>query len=441
MLHIRHCMIAAVSVPHQITRKSTEVLQDFGFEKEIRKCSTLVCCDCGASVFFRHGKQRAECFVHRHKEACRYGDYCRKQSEIFKCAQKELYAHLRRIAENHAFEFEEDAMIIPEHYTAFVLRSPVVSYAIDIIDCATTTATLDKRRNMYLQAGYQYLQITVDKDAEQEPFSERTMAYLPVKFALNESRNHAALIIDNVQKTWSMYLLDITDMSIETDLIPYELQDDTFAMSVSLDELDIDESGFYTASSKNAFIDFCKARKQAYDEWNDEQKRIAEQRRIYLENERKRIERQRLERECISEEMRIKRQQAEEAKRKAAEVAKQQRALNEQKEILQLHQRKGGYIGAKIKGAFQVYTLSQIVSDRPARNWLKPYSIQEFEACIREMQEYKYTGARKLFAKMCFIESEETAILLNLFHNLKESNSEIVCDLEFLMRAAGITLE
>ncbi len=420
---------------------ASEVLQDFEFEKEIRNCSTLVCCDCGASVFFRHGKQRTECFAHRRKEECRYGDYCRKQSEIFKWAQKELYAHLRRIAQNHAFEFEEDTMIIPEHYTAFVLRSPVVSYAIDIIDCATTTATLDKRRNMYLQAGYQYLQITVDKDAEQEPFSERTMAYLPVKFALNESLNHAALIIDKEQKTWSMYLLDKTDMSIETDLIPYEFQDDTFAMSVSLDDLDIDESGFYTASSKNAFIDFCKARKQAYDEWSDEQKRIAEQRRIYLENERKRIERQRLEKERVVEEMRIKRQQAEDAKRKAAEVAKQQRALNEQEEILQLHQRTGGYIGTKIKGSYQVYTLSQIVSDRPTQNWFKPYSIQEFEACIREMQEYKYTGARKLFVKMCFIESEETSILLNLYHNLKESNSKIVGDLEFLMCAAGIALE
>ena len=420
---------------------ASEVLQDFEFEKEIRKCSTLVCCDCGASVFFRHGKQRAECFVHRHKEECRYGDYCKKQSEIFKCAQKELYAHLRRIAENHAFEFEEDTMIIPEHYTAFVLRSPVVSYAIDIIDCVATTATLDKRRNTYSQAGYQYLQITVDKDAEQEPFSERTMAYLPVKFALNESLNHAALIIDKEQKTWSMYLLDKTDMSIKTGLIPYELQVDTFAMSVSLDDLDIDESGFYTTSSKNAFIDFCKARKQAYDEWSDEQKQLAEQRRLYLENERKRIERQRLEKERVAEEMRIKRQQAEEAKRKAAEVAKQQRAMNEQEEILQLHQRTGGYIGTKIKGSYQVYTLSQIVSDRPTQNWLKPYSMQEFETCIREMQEYKYVGVRKLFAKMCFIESEEISILLNLYHNLKESNSKIVGDLEFLMCAAAIALE
>ena len=124
-----------------------EVLQNFEFEKVIRKCPTLICCDCGASVFFRHGKQRTECFVHKHKEECRYGDYCRKQSEIFKHAQRELTVHLQRIAEQHNYQLEEDVMIIPAHYTAFVLRSVSVSYAIDIIDSAATTATLEKHKN------------------------------------------------------------------------------------------------------------------------------------------------------------------------------------------------------------------------------------------------------------------------------------------------------
>lgn len=29
-----------------------QVLRDFEFEQKIRKCQTLTCCDCGASVFF-----------------------------------------------------------------------------------------------------------------------------------------------------------------------------------------------------------------------------------------------------------------------------------------------------------------------------------------------------------------------------------------------------
>ena len=58
-----------------------------------------------------------------------------------------------------------------------MLRSESVKYAIDIIDTAITSATLEKRKRLYEEAGYQYLQITVDKDAGSQPFSEREMAY------------------------------------------------------------------------------------------------------------------------------------------------------------------------------------------------------------------------------------------------------------------------
>lgn len=78
-----------------------QVLRDFEFEQKIRKCQTLTCCDCGASVFFRHGKQRAECFAHRHKEECRYGDYCKKQSDIFKFIQRQLAPIMEKIATKH----------------------------------------------------------------------------------------------------------------------------------------------------------------------------------------------------------------------------------------------------------------------------------------------------------------------------------------------------
>ena len=150
-----------------------QVLQNFDFEKEIRSCHALTCCDCGAPVFFKHGKQRTECFAHYKREECKYGEYCRKQSNIFKYTQHELYTPLQRIAENHGFVLEEDVIIIRDHYTAFVLRCDSVKYAIDIIDTAVTSTTLEKRMRLYEEAGYQFLQITVDNDAESKPFSER----------------------------------------------------------------------------------------------------------------------------------------------------------------------------------------------------------------------------------------------------------------------------
>lgn len=123
-----------------------QVLRDFEFEQKIRKCQTLTCCDCGASVFFRHGKQRAECFAHRHKEECRYGDYCKKQSDIFKFIQRQLAPIMEKIATKHGFQLEEDVVIIQDHYTAFVIKTSSKKYAVDIIDYAATSSTLEKRK-------------------------------------------------------------------------------------------------------------------------------------------------------------------------------------------------------------------------------------------------------------------------------------------------------
>ena len=127
-----------------------QVLRDFEFEQKIRKCQTLTCCDCGASVFFRHGKQRAECFAHRHKEECRYGDYCKKQSDIFKFIQRQLAPIMEKIATKHGFQLEEDVVIIQDHYTAFVIKTSSKKYAVDIIDYAATSSTLEKRKGVSL---------------------------------------------------------------------------------------------------------------------------------------------------------------------------------------------------------------------------------------------------------------------------------------------------
>lgn len=197
-----------------------EVLRNFEFEQKIRKCPALTCYDCGASVFFRHGKQRTECFVHRHREECRYGDYCKKQSDIFKYVQREFATPLQRIAANRGFQLEEDAVVLPEHYTAFVLRGSSISYAIDIIDYVATAVTLEKRKKLYEQLGYRYLQVTVDKDTERESFFERDMAYFPVKFALNHSLNNTAVVIDKEYREWSIYILDKTKLSEEGYNIP-----------------------------------------------------------------------------------------------------------------------------------------------------------------------------------------------------------------------------
>lgn len=418
-----------------------EVLRDFGFEQEIRKCPSLTCYDCGASVFFRHGKQRAECFVHRHKEECRYGEYCKKQSDIFRYVQREFADHLQRIAVNRGFQIEEDVVIIPEHYTAFVLHGPSRSFAIDIIDCITTAATLEKRKKFYEQNGYWYLQITVDKNAEIAPFYERDMAYFPVKFALNQSLNNTALVIDKEHRDWCIYILDKAQLSEKGYNIPTSLFEDTLALKISLDDIDIDDRGFFTINSTEKFIGFCKRRKQSAAEWVSEQKIRAEQQRQREEKERKRVEQRRIENERLAEKLKLQRQQAEEAQKKNEQEVREKREAEEKSEIHRLHNETGGYIGAKEKGVYKVHTLEEITARRPSQNWLAIYTQKHFEDRIRDMQQFKQAGVSQLFAKMCFITPEETTLLLKLHTKLKENGSEIVADLEFLMRKAGIKYE
>lgn len=403
-----------------------EVLRNFEFEQKIRKCPALTCYDCGASVFFRHGKQRTECFVHRHREECRYGDYCKKQSDIFKYVQREFATPLQRIAANRGFQLEEDAVVLPEHYTAFVLRGSSISYAIDIIDYVATAVTLEKRKKLYEQLGYRYLQVTVDKDTERESFSERDMAYFPVKFALNHSLNNTAVVIDKEYREWSIYILDKTKLSEEGYNIPVWLFNDTLAMMISLDDIDIDDRGFFTTNSAEKFINFCQKRKQLTAEWINEQKNRVEYQRQHEENER------------LAEKLKLKCKQAEKIQKNVEQETIAQRTAKEIAEIRHLHNETGGYIGTKEKGTYKIYTLEELTASRPSQNWLAIYTQQNFEDRIRDMQQYKQSGVRQLFAKMCFISDEETVILLQLYNSLKETDAEIAADLEFLMCKAGI---
>lgn len=390
-----------------------QVLRDFEFEQKIRKCQTLTCCDCGASVFFRHGKQRAECFAHRHKEKCRYGDYCKKQSDIFKFIQRQLAPIMEKIATKHGFQLEEDVVIIQDHYTAFVIKTSSKKYAVDIIDYAATSSTLEKRKNLYEEQGYLYLQITVDKDVEEKPFSEREMAYFPVKFILNKSLNNTAIVIDEVQRKWSIYILDKTDLSEGVSGNPSWLENDTLAMPISIDEIDINSSGFYSLDSYKAYLDFCTQRKNRRESW------------FKAEHDHKDRQRKLAEESCKLAEL-------------VTQATMQQRETDEKAEIRRIHKLSGGYVGTKVRGEYEIFTLEQIATNRPSRNWLNEYTQQDFESYISEMQQFKYFGARMLFAKMCFITPMETSILLNLWSTLKTSDPQTADAIEFLMCKAGI---
>ncbi|MCM1508455.1 MAG: hypothetical protein NC177_15195 [Ruminococcus flavefaciens] len=428
-----------------------QVLQNFDFEQEIRSCHALTCCDCGEPVFFKHGKQRAECFAHYKREACKYGEYCSKQSNIFKHTQHELYAPLKRIAGNRGFALEEDVIIIHDHYTAFVLRSESVKYAIDIIDTVATSATLEKRKRLYEDTGYQYLQITVDKDAESEPFSEREMAYFPVKYSLNKSLNHTAIVIDKERKKWFIYILDNMDKSNLPDCF-YDLADwyeyDAFAAPISLDDLDICTQGFFTTSTSKAYSEFCSYRRAQKAHWIKEEVDRRERRRKQAEEAHRRAEIRCQEYERCIKENEEKRRHEVEARQAVDEEARQQTSLvaehkrqqqiaDGKAEMDRIHRTTGAYVGSKIKGKYERFSLEELTSSKPG-NWLREYTKADFEQKIAELKEYKASAVKTLFAKLYYINSSENAILIQFLAELEETDPESARVIRYLMNRAGI---
>ena len=184
-------------------------------------------------------------------------------------------------------------------------------------------------------------------------------------------------------------------------------------MPISIDEIDINSSGFYSLDSYKAYLDFCTQRKNRRESW------------FKAEHDHKNRQRKLAEESCKLAEL-------------VTQATMQQRETDEKAEIRRIHKLSGGYVGTKVRGEYEIFTLEQIATNRPSRNWLNEYTQQDFESYISEMQQFKYFGARMLFAKMCFITPMEISILLNLWSTLKTSDPQTADAIEFLMCKAGI---
>ncbi len=440
-----------------------QVLESFAFEQQIRHYGTLTCCECGTSVFFRHGKDRIENFAHRDKGECQYGKYCSKQSKIFRHTQMQLASHIKKIAERHGFQFDEDVVIIQEHYTAFALRGQSVSFAIDIVDYAATASQLEKKKMLYEAEGYQYLQITVDKNVETTPFSERNRAYFPVKFALNNSANHTAVVIDNATQAWSIYVYDNRDLSRGLDDTNQEwLINDAIPLSISPDELDIDQDGFYTLRSRHSFQIFCidrtkkkqfclKKEKERRDYLERERKRKAEEekqrQKEYAREQQQRVEREKTQQEKLERERKIKEAEAMDARKKAEEYLRemQERSKRRAEKEQQKRARRAEILESVNKSNANyapqtnwMNTVRQLIAKCPDHSRQPEYTHEDFVECIKGIRAMRPDAVTQLFEKMCFISETEQEILMGLYIQLIMSDTHLASVIDCMMTRAGI---
>ena len=82
--------------------------------------------------------------------------------------------------------------------------------------------------------------------------------------------------------------------------------------------------------------------------------------------------------------------------------------------------------------------LEEITSNRPSQNYYKKYSKLDFQARINEIKQGWRIGVKKLFNKMCFLDQDETEMLLQVYNEVKITDSETTYILEFLMDKTGI---
>ena len=105
---------------------------------------------------------------------------------------------------------------------------------------------------------------------------------------------------------------------------------------------------------------------------------------------------------------------------------------------MQIFHSTGKFIGEDEEGKYKEFTLEEITSNRPTSNYYNKYSKVDFQTRINEIKQGGQLKVKVLFNKMCFLDQDETEILLQVYNEVKTTDSETAYILEFLMNKVGI---
>ncbi|MCI7766367.1 MAG: hypothetical protein MSJ26_00060 [Oscillospiraceae bacterium] len=231
---------------------SFEVAESYEFEKEIRFCRELVCCDpeCNAPVIYKHGAVRRPYFAHANSaEICPYDCSERKNSELFKKLREMVFLAMKK---RYGSAVRMDALIIGGHYTPVAVCLENARYAIDIADRRITAAVLSERRQAYSALGYTGLVISADEAFDCDIFESEDI-YFPLRSELNEAHGHTAVVIDRKE-------LQPCYMRLYSSEYSYGK---VFSRFFELDELALSDKGFYVQRLDGEFDDITAERAKA----------------------------------------------------------------------------------------------------------------------------------------------------------------------------------
>lgn len=355
---------------------SFEVARNFETEKLIRESSAaLTCCDpdCGGQVIYRHGIKRAPHFAHKSAGGlCAYDSYTRNTSELFRKIRALFYERFR----NYDVRIDEKLIREPSHYTALTIYNGNKKYAVDIIDKTVTSTVLDMRYEKYRKLGFVPVLVIVD-DVFTGEMRERTDFYYPVKFQLNMSKNHTAVVVDRDTMEVALYKLFYGNITM------YKY---VYGSIISLDRLELTADGFDA--------------EDVYDDWLERRKAF----------------------ELTAGKVKPVKKKDEPVKPVIISVKEKKATRIDYRNQDEFHRSTGRYVEKNDKGEYIELELSQITAKKPSVNRLGHFDEERMHRLINDAFTGNPENIRHLIRKMYYADDEEMEVFMSLFEDILNSD-------------------
>ncbi len=401
---------------------ASKIAKDYEKEKSVRKASgrkELLCPDpeCKNKILrYCHGEKKQPYFAHINNQHCDYAVFDSQNTNLTKTIRAILYEQFT----SQGYNVKPEIKILPHHYTHLLIELNVNNkIAIEITTQHISANQIDNLTNEYRKLGIPVKWIVIG-DAT-HPVKESETFFIK-RYALNESENKDLIVVNWDGKTASQYKTDESEYIYKGREIHSRNYPETYSEIKPIENLTIENEELSFRGFHDRYRDWHDKKTKAFqtlvNSWEEQEKadalRREQRRQELLQAQKKRIEEQRTTKE-----------------RSWAPSAPAMRTS-----AIELHKQTGLYIGSKIEGKYETFTLEELTQKRPPQNFLREYSQADFYKRVQEIKNGEKSGVQHLFWKMCFINPKENTILLNILNDLKETDSKTATVIEFLYKKA-----
>lgn len=306
-----------------------DVAESYELEKQVRIASAgrkLRCPDPQCEfpcVKYCHGEIKEPFFAHIDKNGCDYSEYDAKTPSALKLIKRLVHDSFKR----RGYNVEMDVKILPHHYTHLAVSFGERRVAIELANKNTSAAKLESLRERYKKINMSFVWLVVGYPEEE--IDEKNV-FFAKRYMLNETELNDLIIIDEDGMELSQYRPDINRYEYNGSELKSQNYPTVFKMNFDLDDLIVDEKGYFGFRGFSvAFEEMLQRKQRAFTKRIEELERTAQEALEAEEARLKRIREQQAERLRVAEER--KRKEAEEKAR--LEESRRVAALKRRTEI------------------------------------------------------------------------------------------------------------